>query len=279
MNNRFAATNAARTLKVAGIILILSFFIDFLVLLFPFQPTNKDWQIALATALVDRGIVPMVGLGMLMAGYWIDTVDDGGRPNSFDLRFPALILSTILGFLFLVIAPIHALNIVHQRTLAVDQITQNADQAENELKNQTSQLQAQLNNQQVKAAVEKQRSQIKAQFTSILSDDTRYKQALASQSVSPQEKELLKKFKANPKELDTFLAQQSDPQQLADQKLSLIRNRRQELEKQAQQAAYQSGVRISLGSFLLAIGYIIIGWTGLRTMGALQGGGRKVAAR
>lgn len=278
MNNRLAAINAARTLKVAGTILILSFFIDFLILLFPFQPTDKNWQISLATALVDRGIVPMVGLGMLFAGYWIDTLDDG-RPGSPDLRFIALIISSFLGLMFLVIAPVHALNIVHERTTAVEKIDNDASQAESQLKSQTSQLQAQLSNDQVKAAVEKQKSQIKAQFTDILTDEAKYKQALANPNLPEQQKELLKKFKANPQELDKFLAQQSDPQQLENEKLQLIRTQKERLEKQAQQAAFQSGVRVSLGSFLLAVGYIIIGWSGLRSMGALQGGGRKVPAR
>jgi hypothetical protein len=277
MIDRLATVNAARTLIVVGTILILSFLLDFLILLFPFQPTDKGWQIGLATALVDRGIVPMVGLGMLFAGYWIDSTSDGDRSQPLDLRLPALILSSILGLLFLLIFPLHLNNVNQAKSQTVTRITQDADQAENQLKSQLTQLQAQLGNAQVKAQLEQQKSQIKAQFTDLLKDDQKYKQALENPNLPATQKELLKKFKANPQELDKFLAQQSDPQGLANEKLNQIRQRKEEAQKQAQQEALKSGLRIGMSSLLLAIGYIIIGWTGLRGMGALQGGGRKKA--
>ncbi len=277
MIDRLATVNAARTLIVVGTILILSFLLDFLILLFPFQPTDKGWQIGLATALVDRGIVPMVGLGMLFAGYWIDSTSDGDRSQPVDLRFPALILSSILGLLFLLIFPLHLNNVNQAKSQTVTRITQDADQAENQLNSQLTQLKAQLGNAQVKAQLEQQKSQIKAQFTELLKDDQKYKQALENPNLPPTQKELLKKFKANPQELDKFLAQQSDPEGLANEKLNQIRQRKEEAQKQAQQEALKSGLRIGMSSLLLAIGYIIIGWTGLRGMGALQGGGRKKA--
>ncbi len=277
MIDRLATVNAARTLKVVGTILLLSFLLDFLILLFPFQPTDKGWQIGLATALVDRGIVPMVGLGMLFAGYWIDGTSDGDRPQGVDLRFPALILSSILGLLFLLIFPLHLNNVNQAKSQTVTRISQDADQAENQLKGQLTQLQAQLGNAQVKAQLEQQKSQIKAQFTDLLKNDQKYKQALENPNLPATQKELLKKFKANPQELDKFLAQQSDPQGLANEKLNQIRQRKEEAQKQAQQEALKSGLRIGMSSLLLSIGYIIIGWTGLRGMGALQGGGGKKA--
>ncbi|MBD2609114.1 hypothetical protein H6G81_32510 [Scytonema hofmannii FACHB-248] len=277
MIDRLATVNAARTLIVVGTILILSFLLDFLILLFPFQPTDKGWQIGLATALVDRGIVPMVGLGMLFAGYWIDSTSDGDRSQPVDLRFPALILSSILGLFFLLIFPLHLNNVNQAKSQTVTRITQDADQAENQLKSQLTQLQAQLGNAQVKAQLEQQKSQIKAQFTELLKDDQKYKQALENPNLPATQKELLKKFKANPQELDKFLAQQSDPQGLANERLNQIRQRKEEAQKQAQQEALKSGLRIGMSSLLLSIGYIIIGWTGLRGMGALQGGGRKKA--
>jgi hypothetical protein len=280
MIDRLATVNAARTLKVVGTILILSFLLDFVILLFPFQPTDKGWQIGLATALVDRGIVPMVGLGMLFAGYWIDgTSEMSDRSQPLDLRFPALILSSILGLLFLLIFPLHLNNVNQAKSLTVTRISQDADQAENQLKSQLTQLQAQLGNTQVKAELEQQKSKIKAQFTDLLKDDQKYKQALENPNLPPTQKELLKKFKANPQELDKFLAQQSDPQGLANEKLNQIRQRKEEAQKQAQQEALKSGLRIGMSSLLLSIGYIIIGWTGLRGMGALQGGGKKAPAR
>ena len=276
-NNSLATMNAGRTLKVAGIILILSFFVDFLILLFPIQPTNKGWQIELATALVDRGIVPMIGISLLFAGYWIETPDDG-RPQGIDLRFPSLILSSVLGLMFLLIFPLHLNNVRQASDQTVSQISKDAEQRESLLKNKLSQVEAQLNNDQVKAALEKQKSQVKEQFTSLLKDDQRYKEALNNPNLPAQQKELLKKFKANPQELDKFIAQQADPQAQANQQLGQIRNRKEDDEKQARDAAWKSGLRIGIGSLLLSIGYIIIGWAGIRGTRAVQSA-KRVPAR
>ncbi len=280
MTKRFASLNAALTLKVVGIILILSFLLDFLILLLPFQPTDRAWQINLATALVDRGIVPLVGLGMLFIGYWMnEATSDGDRPQPVDLRFPALILSSILGLIFLLIFPLHLNNVRQASAQTVNQINQDAEQAENQLKNQLSQFQAQLNNDQGKAQLEQLRNQARSQFSELLKDDQKYQQALNNPQIPPAQKELLKKFKANPQELDKFIAQQTDPQGLANQRLSQIRQRKEEAEKQAKDNAWKSGLRIGISSLLLSIGYMIIGWTGLRGMGGLQSSGRKATAR
>jgi len=278
MTNRFTSGNAALALKVIGVVLILSFLLDFLILLLPFQPTDRGWQINLATALVDRGIVPMVGLGSLLIGYWIDSASDGG-PKGIDLRFPGFILSSVLGLIFLLIFPLHLNNVNQAKAQTVTQITQEADQAETQLKNQLNQFQAQLNTDQGKAQLEQLRTQARAQLSELLKDDQKYKQALESPQLPQSQKELLKKFKANPQELDKFIAQQTDPQGLANQRLSQIRQRREDAEKQARDNAWKSGLRIGISSLLLSIGYIIIGWTGLRGGGALQTGGRKAAAR
>ncbi len=280
MTKRFTSFNAALTLKVVGIILILSFLLDFLILLLPFQPTDRAWQINLATALVDRGIVPLVGLGMLFVGYWMnEATSDSDRPQAVDLRFPALILSSILGLIFLLIFPLHLNNVRQASAQTVNQINQDADQAETQLKNQLSQFQAQLNNDQGKAQLEQLRNQARSQFSELLKDDQKYKQALNNPQIPQAQKELLKKFKANPQELDKFIAQQTDPQGLANQRLSQIRQRKEEAQKQAKDNAWKSGLRIGISSLLLSIGYIIIGWTGLRGMGGLQSSGRKATAR
>lgn len=279
MNDRLAAINAGRTLKVVGIILILSFLIDFIILLLPFQPTDRAWQISLATALVDRGIVPMVGLGMLFSGYWTDSfASDGSRSSGIDLRMPALILSSILGLMFLLIFPLHLNNMRQASTQKVEQINRQAQQAKTQLDQQVSQLEAQLNSEQGKAALENRRKQLKAQITELLKDENKYNEVLENPRVNPNEKELLRQAKANPKDVDKLIAQQIDPRALANQQSSRINERKEEAANQERENAWRSGVRIGISSLLLAIGYIIIGWTGLRNMGALRGNSRKATA-
>ncbi len=215
MVNRFTSVSAALTVKVVGIICILSFFVDFLILLLPFQPTDRVWQINLATALVDRGIVPLVGLGLLFAGYWFDSADAGSdRPQGIDLRFPALIISSILGLMFLLIFPLHLNNVNQAKTQTLNRIAQEAAQAENQLDNRFSQLQAQLTTEQGKVQLEQLRNQTKAQFSEILKDEQRYKQALESSQIPANIKELLKKAKTDPQVLDKAIEQQTDIQTL-----------------------------------------------------------------
>jgi Fe2+ transport system protein B len=279
MTNRFASGNAALTVTVVGIILILSFLLDFLILIFPFQPTDRLWQINLATALVDRGIVPLVGIGMLFVGYWIDGVNDSDRQKSLDIRFPVLVLSSILGLMFLLIFPLHLNNVRQASTQNVEQIGQDAEQAENQLQSQLPQLQAQINSEQGKAQLEQIRKQARNQFTEVLKNEESYQQALNNPQIPAAQKELLQRFKENPEELDKFIAQQTDPQAQVTQRVTQIRQRREAAEKQAKESAWKSGMRIGISSLLLSIGYMIIGWTGLRSMGVLQGSKRKVAAR
>jgi len=280
MVNHFASVSTALTLKVVGIICILSFFVDFFILLLPFQPTDRVWQINLGTALVDRGIVPLVGLGLLFAAYWIDSADAASdRPQGMDLRFPAVILSSILGLMFLLIFPLHLNNVNQAKTQTLNRITQEGDQAETQVNNRLSQLQAQLTTEQGKAQLNQLRTQTKAQFSEILKDEQRYKQAIESSQIPANIKELLKKAKTDPQVLDKAIEQQTDIQTLRTQQLSQVRQRREEAEKQAKDTAWKSGLRIGISSLLLSIGYIIIGWTGLRGRGAVQGAKPRATAR
>ena len=293
MINRFAKVNATRILTVGGIVLILSFLLDVLVLIFPFQPTNERWQIALVTALVDRGIVPMVGLGMLFTGYWISSIDDRDRDSTgadnsvqkpiFDLRFPSLILATILGLIFLMFFPLHLNNVRQISTQSVEKINQNAEQLEKRLNDDLSKEEAKWSSEQGKTQIQKLRTRTKDQLSAILKDEAKFKQAIDSSQVPTSVKEVLKKAKENPKELETLIAEQTNPlenaQKQANQELNRIRSNKENLEKRAKQEAWKAGLRTGLSSLLLSVGYTIIGWSGLRSMNSSSGKKRKPAIR
>ena len=129
-------------------------------------------------------------------------------------------------------------------------------------------MQARLNTPEAKAQIEKQKAQIKAQFSDLLKDDAKYKEALENNRIPEPQKELLKRFKADPKALDGFIDDQSDPTKLATQRLAQIRGEKEAAVDTAKQSAWKSGLRVSMSSLLLSIGYIIIGWTGLKSKGA-----------
>jgi hypothetical protein len=278
VNRSTAPNNISLSLKLVGIICIVSFFLDFLFLVIPFQPTDKLWQINLCRNLVDRGIVPMVGIAAMLTAYWFDSVDEGGRPSPFNLKLPTFMIASLLGLIFLLIFPLHLNNVNQVKIQTLTRIGQEADQLENQVKNQLAQVQTQLGNDQVKAAVEKQRTELKEQLSTqlgeLVKDEQKYNQALNNNQLPAAQKDLLKQYKNNPKALDDFIAQQTDPQQLANQRITQIRSQKeQQLEKTSDDAIKE--LRTGLSSLLLSIGYIIIGWTGLRSVVGLQGGSKR----
>ena len=98
-------------------------------------------------------------------------------------------------------------------------------------------------------------------------------QALANPNLPQQVKDVLEQSKSNPKAIEEFLNQQAD--NLPTQLLTQIRDRKQELEQQAKTQSLKSSLRTGISSLLLAIGYITIGWTGLKGLGILRGGNRR----
>ncbi len=278
VNRSTAPNNISLSLKLVGIICIVSFFLDFLFLLIPFQPTDKLWQINVCRNLVDRGIVPMVGLAAMLTAYWFDSVDQGSRPSPFNLKLPTFMIASLLGLIFLLIFPLHLNNVNQVKIQTLTRIGQEADQLENQVKNQLAQVQTQLGNDQVKAAVEKQRTELKQQLSTqlgeLVKDEQKYNQAINNNQLPAAQKDLLKQYKTNPKALDDFISQQTDPQQLANQRITQVRSQKeQELKKTSDDAIKE--LRTGLSSLLLAIGYIIIGWTGLRSMSVLQSGSKR----
>lgn len=252
----------ARTLKLVGVLLILSFFVDFVILLFPFGLRDRNWQIGLATALVDRGIIPMVGLALFLTGYWVDN-SAGNIPTKrtvwLDLRFWALLLSSFLGLLFLVLCPLHVNNVRQANAQVIQRINLEATQKE-------AQLLGELGSDQAQAQIEGQQSNFRNQVSDLLQNEQRFNQALQGDKLPESQKKLLQRFKADPKALDQFLSQEFGAQSIQERGLSQIRSRREQAQQQAKQEAWQSGLRIGISSLLLAIGYITIGWTGLRSI-------------
>ena len=269
MINNLSTAITSRTLKIVSVILILSFLLDLSVLIFPFQVTDSKWQISLVTALVDRGIIPMVGLGMLFVGYWIDNKNESHR-FSLHLKLPASIFAVILGMMFLAFFPLHVNNMNQFSKQKLKEINQEADRAEKQLETSLFQTKAQFNSEQGKAQLKQLRDRTKTQLTEIIEDETKYKQVLANSQIPDLVKDVLKKAKVNPKELDKLVSQQTNPlsaaQQSANEQLTKIRIRRKRLEKNTKQEAWKSFISIGLNSLLLSVGYTIIGWSSLREM-------------
>lgn len=258
---------APRTLKLVGVILILSFLLDFVILSFPFRTLDKGWQINFATQMIDRGVIPMVGLALIFAGYWINNSAEQAPTNRtawLDLKLWALLLSSLLGLLFLVLFPLHINNVRQASAQTIQRINQEATQAE-------TQLQTRLTSDQAQAQLQNQQTQVKSQINDLLKNEQLLNQALQSEQVPEQFKNLLRQSQANPQGLDQLLEQQFNAETLRNQGVTQIERRKLEAEQQATQEAWKSGLRVGMSSLLLSIGYIAIGWTGLRSIDVLPG--------
>ena len=258
-----------QTLKLVGVVLILSFLLDFVILAFPAGERDALWQIGFITATVDRGITPVIGLAFLMVGYWFERSNNDTLtqpPSWLSLKFWALLLSSLLGLLFLVMIPLHINNVNTESARAVERINENSSQEEAKVQNEISQAQAQLGDPNVRTKLESDKNKFKTQVTALLQNEQQFNQAINSDRTPENEKKLLRQFKANPNALEDFLTQQSDPVALGSKRLAQLQTQKQKLVNQAKQEALQSSIRMTIRSLLISIAYIFIGWMGLRSL-------------
>lgn len=261
----------SRVLVLVGIVLLTAFVVDCILLFFPSDQPNQlsslegtRWQVNLLTQIVDRGIVPLMGLVLLVIGLWVDaifgTVQAGAKARQ-NLGMGAFLFASLLGLVFLLIVPLHANNSYRAYQKTLDQIKQEATQAESQLGNQLAQ------------EVARQRGQI----DQLLKDDQRLQQAIAQGQVGQQEATLLQQFKSNPKALEQFVQQRSG--EFRNQIQTQIRTRQEDARKAASVQFLRSGLRITVLSLLLAIGFVTIGWTGLKNLNSSRTERRKSPAR
>ncbi|NJN01887.1 MAG: hypothetical protein HC873_08450 [Leptolyngbyaceae cyanobacterium SL_1_1] len=242
-----ASPLAAISLKLVGAITIIAALIDFLILVIPPRFLDAQWQLGTTTQLVDRGIVPLVGIALLLTGAWIDNNAGVAKRNYSllaDSRFWVCLLSSLLGLLFAILTVLHPNNVRITSQQALERIDTEVGQA-------TTQLEQRF---------EQQRTQL----GSLVENEDQLQQAVDQGQLSPEQRTFVEQFRNDPAALDQFLEQQLG--EARQQAQTQIGSRRQEAEKQIRQEALKSGLRVATSSLLLAIGYIVIGWLGLRRL-------------
>ncbi|MEM7066655.1 MAG: HpsJ family protein [Cyanobacteria bacterium P01_B01_bin.77] len=245
---------AALALKLVGGVTILAALVDFLVLLLPPDLLNRAWQINTTTQLVDRGIVPLVGIALLFTGFWIDSFVTGKRNRvnlMIDARFWTCLLACILGLIFAILTPVHMNNVRLQSRDALTQVTTEATEA-------TTQLEQRLN-----AEVTQQRDRI----SGLLENPDQIEQLVASGNVTAEQAEQIRQFENNPESLNEFLNGQAS--ELRTRLETEIGTRQEEAAKRVRSEATKASIRISLSSILLAVGYIVIGISGMKRLLAI----------
>jgi hypothetical protein len=242
---------ASRTLKTVGIIMVLATLLDLIILPMPYLLGDRPWQINFVSQTVDRGIVPLVGIVLFLTGFWIDGSTGEDRPRRSmvaDPRFWACILASIMGLFYLLVFPFHLNNVRLTNDDALKTLNQQATQAES---------------QGIDARLQQEVESTRQQLTLLVgANETDLQKLVTDGRLTQEQLEIVKKAKADPKFLDTFLQQR---QAEAREKMQTqIGKEKTEKTKQIQGDALKSGLRVSISSLLLAIGFIVIGWTGLR---------------
>jgi hypothetical protein len=229
-------------LKVTGGVLILLYLMDIITLLFGAKFQEYGWILEFTTRLIDRGFIPLLGIASLFTGFWLEGEgDDQANPRSKGLKLTALLLSSLLGLLFLLLVPWHVSTTQVARDEELKRIGDRVKQVETQL---NAQVQQQLDGQ-----------------LAALEQAVKSGQLPAEQSQQAKKQlEQLKKLKSDPKALEA----QVGPART--KKLEEVRAEQQKAENQIKDNALKSGLRIGLGGLLLAISYAAIGWTGLRRM-------------
>lgn len=271
IDSRNPASIAARALQIVGIILIVSSLVDYLILLFPPNFLDRQWQMGFTSQLVDRGIIPMVGMAFIFTGFGIESNAGGGQVsrNSFlDIKFWVLWLASLLGLVFLLLFPLHLNNVRLDRAEKLGQISARVSQAEN-------QIATQLANANVQAEIEKQQTQFKTQFSSVLGDEKKRDEVLKNPQLPEPIKNLLQDSKNNPKAVDEFIEKNLSAEALKNRELTRIRTGQKQLEEQTQITSLKSGLQTGISSLLLSAGYMAMGWTGLKGLGYMRGGRKK----
>ncbi len=244
-------------LKLVGVVFVLSFFLDTITFAVPFNWQSDQWQINLVTTVVERGVVPLVGISIILIAYWIDGASGIGQKSSpLNLKLPTYIVASLLGLIFLLLVPVHLNNLNQAKTNALEKIEQGVGQGEQQIQSFLAQLNSISRNPQQIAQQVQQRQQIietgqyqgqqlTAEQLESLKRETEQLRSLSELAKNPTE------FKKKVEETKTRLQEE-------------LANRKRKAEGQAKTEALKQGLRIGLSSLMLAIVYSAIGWLGLQ---------------
>lgn len=256
MNNSSSTRFTSICLKTVGVILVASSLLDFISLAIPFHPLDAQWQRVFTSQIVDRGIVPMVGMAFILVAYWLESSLGSNRKSGFDIKLPAFLLSMFLGVIFLILVPLHLNNLRLTSSDVLTQIEQQISQAETKLANEYQQLNQIVKNPQSLSQLE---ARIKELDTAISQEQ------LQGEKLNPQQIKGLTDTKV---QLESFSQLAKNPQAF-EQRIQELQTQLQEEklanERRTKTEVLKQGVRTGLNSLMLAVGYLMMGWIGLKS--------------
>jgi hypothetical protein len=243
-----SSSHVSHLLKLAGVLLILGIVVDYLTLALPPDFLNNEWLANLIDQFVGRGVVPLLGLALLFWGLWMD--DSINRGVARKLVTPAVLLAAGFGVMFLLFTPLYFNSNRLVSAASSQEINKEAETAAQQLDRQLTMRQGQVN------ALLSNSEQV-ARLNADLQND----QVASADKAQLQElKETLDRVKNDPK----LLASEVAKARAAG--IKQIEARQDQAKLNLQEEMRRARLRITSISFVLAVGYLMVSWTGFGVM-------------
>ncbi|MEL6319025.1 MAG: HpsJ family protein [Cyanobacteria bacterium J06626_14] len=261
LNSRQLSPLVSLAFKTIGIIMIVGPILDMIILPFPYEFQNREWIVESISVAVDRGFVPMFGISLILAGAWIDslaTTEPKSNPLWRSFSFWSLILATLFAAVYMLLTIFHTVNVLSLQNERIASIADEAAQATDQLE---SQIDAEIGQrrQQVEQMLQDE------QLQQILQDEQVREQAIAQGVISAEDAERFQSFQDDPEQLNVFIQGLEDQAEgVRTEGQTEIGVRREEAQNNARTDAFRALSRVTISSVILALGYGLIGWTGLR---------------
>lgn len=226
--------------------MILAALLDMIILPIPYQFLNTQWQVSFTTQVVDRGIIPLIGIALVLTGSWFEGGGASRAKARKGLSYWILILAWVLGIFYAILFPLHLNNVRLSAQTAIEQVNQEVSQTE----------------AQIETRLQDEVSQRREQISQLLNNEEQLNAAIQSGQLPEDLAGVLQESQDNPAALDEYL--QDRVGEFRNQLQTEIRMRQEAAESTARSEALKSGLRIGISSLLLAVGYIVVGATGLK---------------
>jgi uncharacterized membrane protein len=219
-------------------VLIISTIVDIAFTLLPYQINDGRWWNLATAEIVNRGLLPLVGIIFWLIADWIESVskDAGGR-RSQTLTKVVTGLAIALGVIFLAIVPFQV-------------FSSNSDRDKLMTINKEEKTQAEASVKQKKA---------------FLSDKTKVQQKIAELDKAVKDGNIqgqdLAKVGAYKAEIEKM---SKDPAKAEAADMAIINKAQQDKDNIATAQMWKTGIRAALASLLLSAGYGFIGFNNLR---------------
>ncbi|MEM9244700.1 MAG: HpsJ family protein [Cyanobacteria bacterium P01_F01_bin.153] len=245
----------ARAMLVCGLVTIIVAFVNYIGLLIPFEPLEQSWQQMFVSRLVDLGIIPFIGIGFIFWGFWIEERSLQKRLPRRKFKIAALSLAFVLGLAFLLLSPLHIVNVWSRSREVLAQITTEARSAE-------ERVEEQIQSEAFQSGVEQRQQALSQQVDQLLQDEAAVQALLEGDELTEEQKGFLRQAQQDPERLKAFINSQTE--RIPAEIIGRIRERRQELDARARQAAFRSGVQTGISGLMLSGGYIALGASAFR---------------